>query len=136
MALTAGKTYARRGMEPSGGSFAYPVAAGVKVWRGAFVAVNSSGALVLIGAGGAVQFVGIADRDLDNSAGAGVSEQRVTALKGIYAITVPSATHSNINATVYATDDNTPTLTASTNLPIGTLVGIEGGQTYVRLLGS
>ncbi len=136
MALAAGKIRARRGREPSGGAFAYSVKAAAKVWRGSFVCVNSSGAMVLIGAGDAAQFVGIADRDLDNTAGAAVSEQKVTALKGIYAITVPAATHANINATVYATDDDTATLTASTNLPIGTLVGIEAGQTYVKLLGS
>ena len=136
MALSAGINRDRRGPEPVAGAFGYGVKAAAKVWRGSFVAVNSSGAMVLIGAGDASQFVGLADRDLDNTAGGATSAEKVIALKGTYAITVPSATHANINAIVYATDDNTATLTASTNLPIGTLAGIEGGQTFVKLLGS
>jgi len=51
---------------------------------------------------------------------------------------VTGATYSTINEPVYATDDNTLTLTAGSNLQVGTLVGIDPvtGLTYVNLLGS
>ncbi len=136
MALTAGRSLDRRGAEPSAGAFAYSVAASHRVYRGGFVAVTAAGVLVRVGQAGAVRFVGIASRDLDNTAGAAASVGKVTALKGTYPITVPAATAANINDAVYATDDNTATLTVGTNLQIGTIAGIENGQTYVKLLGS
>ena len=51
-------------------------------------------------------------------------------------LTVPGATAANINAAVYASDDNTFTLTAGSNLQIGTIVGFDGAQTIVKLLGT
>lgn len=134
MALSADKIFRRRGQPATAGEFGYFVAAGVKVYRGALIAINAAGNIVLVGAGTAVAFVGIADRFLDNSAGSGVSAEKVVGLRGTWDITVPSATPTNTNAAVYATDDGTATLTASTNLQIGTLAGIESSQTWVKLL--
>ena len=62
----------------------------------------------------------------------------MVAEKGVYPFTVPSATYANINASVYATDDNTFTLSSSSSTLIGTLAGIDPvtGQTWVKVLGS
>ena len=135
MALLAGVNLDRRGPPPAGG-FGYPVAAGERVFKGGVVAVNAAGSLQRVQTAGSLVIVGIAHRDLDNTAGAAVSDIKVEALKGIYSLTVPSATAANINAAVFATDDATLTLTQSGSLlAAGTLVGIESGQTYVKMIG-
>jgi hypothetical protein len=135
MALTADANCSRRG-QPGRNEFGYPVAAGEKVFRNSIVAVNAAGDIVRVQTAGAAQIVGLADHFLDNSGSASVSTSQVVGLKGTFALTVPSATAANINATVYASDDSTLTLTAGTLLAAGTLVGIENGQTYVQMIGS
>jgi hypothetical protein len=136
MALTADVLYNRRG-QPGRNEFGYPLAPGEIVYRGSLVAVNASGQLQRIQTSGSVAFVGMADRQLSNVGNASaLSTPPVTALKGTWGIAVPSATAANINATVYATDDNTLTLTAGSNLAVGSLVGIENGLTYVQFTGS
>lgn len=136
-ALTKGQNYPRRGAPHSAREFGYPVAAGEKVFRGSFIALNSSGNIVRVQTSGAAVFIGIADRDLDNSASAAVSTDKVVGLKGVYGIAVPAASFSNIGATVYASDDGTLTLTQSGSLlTAGTISGIEAGLTYVTLAGS
>ncbi|MGH2861662.1 MAG: hypothetical protein ACRDLT_09185, partial [Solirubrobacteraceae bacterium] len=63
----------------------------------------------------------------------------VAARKGCWALPVTSATVSNIGANVYATDDSACQLTAPGSgyeAVIGTLAGIDNGQTYVLLAGS
>lgn len=136
MALSAAKLRVRRGPEPAGTRFGYSVRAGARIWQGGLMALDSSGNAVPVGHANAAVFAGIAGSDLDNTGGGAASAGKVEALKGVYAITVPAATAANLNAAVYATDDDTATLTVGSNLKIGDLVGIEGGQTYVKILGS
>lgn len=112
--------------------FGYKVKAGVRIYRDAILAVTAAGLLVKPGDAGAVAVVGLAPTAGDNTNGADgdiVLEPR----RGIFPLTVPTATHAHIKAPVYCTDDNTLTLTASTNLAVGTLVGIENGQTWVEV---
>ena len=138
MALSAGFAPRRYGQASPSGVFAYNVRAGTKIYEGGMIGVDAARNLVPINtvAALAVAVVGIASRTYDNSANAGASTDKVEALRGTYQITVPAATPANINAAVYATDDNTFTLTASTNLQVGTLAGFDGAQTYVKLLGA
>jgi hypothetical protein len=138
MALSAGFAARRHGQSPSVVGFAYNVRNGTKIWRGGMLGVDASRNLVPINtvAALAVAFVGMADRDYDNSANASASTDKVLALKGTFVLTVPGATPASINAAVYATDDNTFTLAASTNLQIGTITGFDGAQTVVKLLGT
>jgi hypothetical protein len=136
MALSAERVLARRGNEPTRNEFAYPVHAGVKIYRGAMVAINSSGEIIIPPASGGIAVLGIADRTVDNSAGSGPSTVLVTPQKGTFPLTVGSATAANISAPVYASDDGTLTLTAGTLTQAGVLVGIEGGQTFVSILNS
>ena len=134
-ALAAGVNRLRRG-QPNAGAFGYAVAAGKVVFKGGIVAVTSTGGLQPAGIAGSVAIVGIAAQDLDNSANAAVSAAMVEALKGTFQIDVPAATHANINAAVYASDDATLTLTAGTLVAAGVLTGIEGGKTYVKIVGT
>ena len=112
--------------------FGYPVKAGVYFRRGSLVAVTSAGVAVKPGDAGAAAVVGLSNTALDNTNGAD-GDLRVEPKRGIFALVVPSATAANIGAAVYCTDDNTLTLTASTNLKVGTLVGIDAGLTYVEV---
>ncbi len=138
MALTAGFPVARRGTS-RGNDFGYPVAAGEKVFRGGICALTAAGAIVRPQTAGALIPAGVADRDLDNTASAAVSSISVVPQRGCFALTVPGATAANIGASVYATDDGTLTLAvpgAGFIAAIGTLSGIDNGQTYVLMAGS
>ena len=136
MALTSGITPARRGAPPTSGTFGGYVAPGETIWRGGMICWNAAGLLQRLQTAGSVSFAGMASRDYNNFGSAAASSVPIEALKGTFALWVPGATPANINANVYATDDSTLTLTASTNMLIGTLAGIENGQTYVKLLGT
>ena len=133
-ALVRDALYARRGF-PARHEFGYAVAIGEKVFRGSLVGINVAGTMQRIQTAGTVAFLGMAGQALDNTVGLVASGVKIEALKGAWGIPVPGAVPANINASVYATDDGTLTLTVGSNLLVGTLVGIEGGLTYVFLLG-
>ena len=138
MALTADSPYPRRG-QPGRNDFGYPLAPGEQVYVGSLTCINASGQMIRVQTAGGVAFGGMADRNLSNVGNAAASSISVTGRTGTFALTVPSATYANIGASVYATDDNTLTLTAPTTgftQAIGTLVGIENGQTWVQLVRS
>lgn len=136
MALLANAQVTRRGRPSNGRTFGYPVAPGETIWGGGLVGLNSSGQMQRLQTVGTVVFVGLADRDLSNAVNAAASSILVEAMKGCFGLTVPSATAANINAPVYATADNVLTLSnTGAPLQIGTLVGIDNGQTFVAILG-
>jgi hypothetical protein len=135
MALSAGYGPARRGAPPTAGMFGGPVAAGEQIWRGGMLCWNAAGGLQRLQTASGVSFAGMASKDYNNTASAAAAPVGMEALLGTFALTVPTATPANIHAAVYATDDNTFTLTGGSNMQIGTLAGIENGQTYVKLLG-
>ncbi len=138
MALTAGIALARRGAH-RGNDFGYQVAPGEQIWRGGFVCLNAAGQLVRPQTSGALVPAGVASEDYNNVANANASSDLVAALRGCYSLTVTGATASHINGSVYATDDNTFTLSAPGSgfeAAIGTLSGIDNGQTYVLMAGS
>lgn len=136
-ALTGDLKLNRRGSESSRNQFAYPVAAGEVVWRGSLIALNSAGNVVRVQTSGALIFLGVANKQIDNRTGSAVSADRVVGQKGTWQLVVPAATVSNINATVYASDDQTLTLTNSGSLlTVGTLAGIEASKTFVSIAGS
>lgn len=137
MALTAGVKVDRRG-PPAGGSYGYQVLAGEQIWRGGIVALNSAGTLQRVQTSGSVVIVGIATQDYSNVGNASASPDYVVVERGRWQFQVPSATPSNIGASVYATDDNTTTLSSGSgaNLLMGTLDGIDKGLYYVRVSGT
>lgn len=138
MALTSDAKVPRRGQRFGRSDFGYPVAPGEKIFRGGIVCLNSSGELVRPQTTGAAVFAGLATATYDNSASA-TAGPTIVAERGSFALAVGSAGVANINAEVYATDDNTFTLTAPTSgftAPIGKINGIENGQTWVLLEGA
>lgn len=128
----ANLTANRNLQERMGRRFGYGVKAGVHIYRDAILAVTATLLLVKPGDVGAVAVVGLAPTEADNTNGAD-SALTLEPRRGIFPLTVPTATGAHIGATVYCTDDNTLTLTASTNLAVGKLVGIENGQTWVEV---
>lgn len=112
MALSAGYSPQRRGAPPMGGAvFGGLVAAGEKIWRGGMICWNAAGTLQRLQTAGAVAFAGLASKDYDNSASAvAACSPPMEALKGVFALTVPNATYAQIGEPVFATDDNTFTL--------------------------
>jgi hypothetical protein len=111
MALTSGVLDpVRRGTPPAAGAFGYPIAPSEKIWRGGLLAVNSSGQAQRIQTSGSVAFIGMADKDYDNSASAAAGPA-VVADRGTFRLAVSGASFANIGQNVYASDDNTLSLT-------------------------
>lgn len=139
MALTSDQSYPRRGLKANGTEFGYPVAPGETVYRGSLCLVNATGQLQRLQTAGGVALAGLAEAQLNNAGNAAASSTNVTALRGTFGIPVPGATVSNIGASVYATDDGSFQLTVPAGgyvAAIGTIVGLENGLTYVKLLNS
>lgn len=137
MALSADVRYARRGMRGSDNEFGYAVLGGEMIYLGSVVGVNGAGTVQrLQTAGTEALSIGLADRQVNNTLS--TSDAKVVILKGTWRIPVPAATAANIGANVYATDDGTFTLNsgAAGAVLFGTLAGIDGGATYVRINGS
>jgi hypothetical protein len=138
MALTSDAKPQRRGQRFGRSDFGYPVAPGETIYRGGIVCLNSSGEMVRPQTTGAVVFAGLATATYNNASSAAAGPT-IVAERGSYALTVASATISDLGKPVYATDDNTFTLTAPSTgftASIGTLTGIENGQTWVLLEGA
>ena len=108
---------------------AYPVAIGVKVFKGALVSVNSSGYARPLNV--ADKFVGIAEDTVDNTAGANGADNVKVRRKTNVELSVTGASTASVGAKVYASDDNTLTLTASTNLLVGVVRKTLGNNRVV-----
>lgn len=101
-----------------------PVKASWKVFEGAAVGIDAaSGYARGLCAGDA--FKGFAERTADNSAGSN-GDVRVRVLtKGIVKLAIANAAITDVDKPVYASDDGTFTLTASTNSYVGKIVRWE-----------
>jgi hypothetical protein len=136
MALTGNIAPARRGYA-RGDAFGYPIAPGETVYTGGLTGINVAGQAQRIQTAGTVAFIGIATNGVNNSGSAGAGGN-IVAASDTFALPVEGATVSNINAPVYATDDNTLTLVQPTTGftgRIGYLAGIDNGRTYVKIEG-
>ena len=97
----------------------YPVIASDIIYQGAAVGENGSGyARPLVAAD---PFLGFAQAPADNSAGAAGAINVQVRTRGVIRLTVAGATAitANDRPAVYASDDNTFTLTATSNSLIG-----------------
>lgn len=117
--------------EKLGQSYGYGVLAGVKLYGRAIVGITSTKLAVPAGHGSAVKLIGLAEERVDNSAGAD-GDVKVRVKKGLFLIPL-SATVANIGAAVYATADDTFTLTASTNLQIGVIDAVDADGTWLKI---
>jgi pectate lyase len=110
-----------------------PVKAGTQVFKGALVGLNGGFARGLT-AGDA--FAGIAYAEADNSAG-GDGDQAVRVFTlGDFEHALASASRANNGAEVFASDDETLTLTASGNSLVGRQVDVSSTGTIVLRLRS
>jgi len=98
----------------------YPVIATDIIYQGAAVGENGSGYARPLAAGD--PFLGFAEAIADNSTGAAGAINVNVKEKGKIVLPISSiAITANDRPVVYASDDDTFTLTASTNSPIGTV---------------
>ena len=96
----------------------YPVIASDIIYQGAAVGENASGYARPLAAGD--PFLGFAEGQVDNSAGAAGAKTVRVKTRGVIKLPISAiAITANDRPLVYASDDNTFTLTASTNTPIG-----------------
>jgi hypothetical protein len=137
MALTANKKLLRRG-PPTQGAFGYQVAPGEQIWGGGIVALNSAGTLQRVQTAGSVVVVGLASKDYSNVGNASPSQDYVGVERGWWQMAVPGATPADIDEPVYATADDTLTLTppvsavlAPTNAGNGSVGTVTAGSAVV-----
>lgn len=136
MASTANASPSRRG-NSRGAAFGYPIAPGEKIFSGSMICVNAAGQSQRPQTAGSVAFVGIAQNGFDNSLSATPGPNIVGGFDD-YAYPVPGAAAANINAPVFATDDNTLTLVQPVSgfeKQVGHLVGMDNGRTFVEFKG-
>lgn len=95
-----------------------PVIASDIIYEGAAVGDNASGlARPLVAAD---PFLGFAQRQCDNSAGAASAKAVIVRSRGCVVLAVTGASSAaDVSETVYAADDDTFTLTAGSNTAIG-----------------
>lgn len=114
----------------------YGVEAAEIVYKGALVEVSADGyaQAANVGTGGAgIFFLGIALEQSDNSAsGAANGDTNVDVLVGaVIEHAVAGATVASIGDEVYASDDQTLTTTATSNVAVGWVVGHVSGTTCI-----
>lgn len=101
-----------------------PMIAADIIYEGAAVGDNGSGYARPLAAGD--PFRGFAVAQVDNSAGAAGAKLVRVRHRGRTALTIAGVAITSVGGVVYASDDDTFTMTASTNSPIGTVVRFVG----------
>ena len=110
----------------------YLVAADAHVYKGAFVGLDGSGYARALQAGDAC--VGLAYEECDNSGGANGDARVRVYTQGDFLHALTGAALTDIGAAVYASDDGTLTLTATSNSLVGVCVDRpEANQIILRL---
>jgi hypothetical protein len=115
-----------------GDSYGYPVLAGVKIYGRAAVGITANKELAPAGNVNVVALLGLAKERYDNTNGA-TGDIYGEAEKGVFNIPL-AATPADIHKPVYATADDTYTLTASTNLQIGVIDAVDAAGTWMKTL--
>lgn len=107
-----------------------PVIASDIIYKGAFVGDNGSGLARPLVAGD--PFMGVCEQQCDNSAGAASALNVKVREQGRLEMAVTGASSAaDVNEIVYASDDDTLTLTAGSNTPIGKVARWVTGTTCV-----
>jgi len=116
-----------------GRSYSYPVLTGVKLYGGAAAGITANKEAVPAGHASAVKLLGFVEERIDNTSGP-TGDQYARIEKDIRVIPLPGATVANIGATVYASADDTFTLTAGALLAIGTIDAIDADGVWLKTL--
>lgn len=106
-----------------------PIKAGSIIYEGAAVGSNSSGYAKPIANGD--KFCGFADERIDNSGGSDGEKTIRIRKKGSVLLDISSITLADINKSVYATDDNTFTLSATSAVYIGQISRVDSSDLAV-----
>lgn len=107
-----------------------PVIANDIIYGGAAVGDNASGYARPLAAGD--PFLGFQEQTVDNPGGAAGDKRARVFPEGYVEVPVTGVTGlGNVGATVYASDDNTFTLTSTSNSPIGKIVDFLSGTTVL-----
>lgn len=113
--------------------YGLPVFANVVIYGGAAVGLTSGGYVVPAGHASAVKLIGFAEERADNTGGAN-GDVTATVERDIRAIPLAGAGVSNIGATVYASADDTFTLTAGSLLALGTIDMVDAEGVWLKTL--
>lgn len=133
-AITAGRTY--RSLEP--GRRSHPIAANIKLLRGAMCFVNGSGYADMT-TGDGLKCLGVSPADQDNVGGADGAFEAEFECDRAFDFAIGAAgdalTAADVGATVYAIDNATVGKTSGTNTRAvaGTLTAIKDGRAYVDI---
>jgi len=119
--------------ERQGDTYEFPALADTLYYGRAGIGVTAAGVAVPAGHVNAVKLVGFNVERVDNRGGA-TGAQRVRVKKGRFRIPLAGATAANTQAPVYMTADDTFTLTASTNLQIGTIDAVDADGVWLKTL--
>jgi len=107
----------------------YPIIADEIIFAGAAVGDNGSGLARPLVAGDA--FKGFATQKANNTAGAASEVNVRTRTKGCVVLTIAGVVAADFGKSVYASDDDTFTLTAGSNTCIGSVSQFESSNTAV-----
>lgn len=121
--MTQLNTDTNRVFETPADSNAIPVAANAKIYQGALVGKTTAGQGRPLQAGDTA--VGFAKDNTDNSNGVDGEKTCELKARGKVSLFISGITLSDIGRKVYASDDNTFTLTATGNSAVGKLVRFE-----------
>jgi hypothetical protein len=119
-----------------GFKFGFPVAASTVIYVGALVGINSSGYAVPMSLSTTLAIAGVCEAQANNAAGA-AGAINVEVRKGHYLfnVTGTAITLANLNANVYASDDNTVTLTSTGASLVGTVSDVDSsGKVWVKIV--
>ncbi len=117
----------------NGDAYGYPVLAGVRIFGGSVLGVTAALAAVPAGHADCVAIVGFASEAIDNRDGT-TGDRLIEARKGVTNIPLSGATAADIGKKVYASADDTFTLTAGALLAVGTIDAIDADGVWLKTL--
>ncbi len=126
------------GVVPARGS--YPIAANTRIFKGALVAINSSGQAIpaTTAAGGAVKIVGVASHTLDNrngsALGGAAAAAQLECTFGVFSFDTSTIAADDVGTVAYALDDQTVELTdggGAARRPAGIITEVRESRAYV-----
>ncbi len=118
--------------KPTGSrAYGYYVLAGVRIFAGTAVGITANREAVPAGHASAIKLMGFAEERYDNRDGQ-TGDVIAKVEKDIRVITLAGATVANIGAAVYASADDTFTLTAGALLQIGTIDAIDADGVWLK----
>lgn len=110
-----------------------PVAVDI-IYRGAMVMYNTSGFLAPCATGAGNVFAGIAEEEVDNSAGSAGDVECKHKSEGVYLLTGAGFVQGDVGEDVYASDDDTVTKTSLNNPKVGKIMKfVSATQVWVKL---